>query len=265
VRTADALSAEGLLELFNRAFSDYVVPMRLDLPALTTRNADLDVDVGASPVADVDGDPAAFALLALRGDEGWIGGMGVVPEARRRGLGSAVMEAAADEARSRGVRDLRLEVIDRNGPAVQLYRQLGYEHVRDLDVWSLADAGPAVAGAAAVAVDDAHAWIAARRAGREPWQRADTTLANTLRHETPPTAIELTRGGERVGAAVHDGPWVVQLAAGDPDVRLLLEAVRAAAGSVRWLNTPKGEPGARAMEELGATLVARQHELVLRL
>src|SRR5678816_1754646 len=108
--------------------------MRLDLPALTTRNADLDVDVGASPVADVDGDPAAFALLALRGDEGWIGGMGVVPEARRRGLGSAVMEAAADEARSRGVRDLRLEVIDRNGPAVQLYRQLGYEHVRDLDV-----------------------------------------------------------------------------------------------------------------------------------
>ena len=265
MRTADALSAEALLELFNRAFSDYVVPMRLDLAALTARNADLDVDVAASPVADVDGEPAAFALLALRGDAGWIGGMGVVPEARRRGLGRSVMEAAADEARGRGVRDLWLEVIDRNEPAVQLYRRLGYEHVRDVDVWSLAEAGPAVAGVTAVAVDDAHAWIAARRAGREPWQRADGTLARLLGHDTPPTALELTRDGERVGAVVHDGPWVAQLAAGDADVRPLLEAVRSKAGSVRWLNTPAGEPGARAMEDLGATLVARQHELVLRL
>jgi ribosomal protein S18 acetylase RimI-like enzyme len=265
VRSADALPAEALLELFNRAFSDYVIPMRLDLAALTTRNADLDVDLRASPVADVDGEPAAFALLALRGEEGWIGGMGVVPEARRRGLGCAVMEAAAEEARSRGVRDLRLEVIDRNEPAVQLYGRLDYEHVRDLDVWSLAGEGPAVAGAAAIPVDDAHVWIASRRAGREPWQRADDTLAHQLRHEEPPTAIELTRNGERHGAVVHDGPWVVQLAAGDSDVRPLLEAVRAAAGSVRWLNTPTGEPGAHAMDELGATLVARQHELVLRL
>jgi ribosomal protein S18 acetylase RimI-like enzyme len=265
VRTADALSAEALVDLFNRAFSDYVIPMRLDLRALTTRNADLDVDVAASPLADVDGEPAAFALLALRGDEAWIGGMGVVPEARRRGLGRAVMEAAADEAGSRGVRDLWLEVIDRNEPAVQLYRQLGYEHVRDLDVWSLAGAGPAVDGASAVAVDDAHAWISSRRAAREPWQRADATIANLLRHETPPSALELARQGERIGAVVHDGPWVTQLAAGGADVRPLLEAVRAAADSVGWLNTPTGGPGARAMEELGATLVARQHELVLRL
>jgi ribosomal protein S18 acetylase RimI-like enzyme len=265
VRRADSLSPEALLELFNLAFSDYVIPMRLDLAALTTRNADLDVDVAASPLADVDGEPAAFALLALRGDEGWIGGMGVVPDARRRGLGRAVMEAAADEARSRGARDLWLEVIDRNEPAVQLYGQLGYEHVRDVDVWSLADGGPAVPGATPVAVDDAHAWIAAHRAGREPWQRADGTLAHLLQHETPPVALELTRDGERVGAVVHDGPWVVQLAAGDADVRLLLEAVRGTSGSVRWLNAPTGGTGARAMAELGATLVARQHELVLRL
>jgi ribosomal protein S18 acetylase RimI-like enzyme len=246
VRRADSVSPDALLDLFNLAFSDYVIPMRLDLEALTTRNADLDVDLGASPLADVDGEPAAFALLALRGDEGWIGGMGVVPAARRRGLGSAVMEAAADEARSHGVGDLRLEVIDRNEPAVELYRRLGYEHVRNLDVWSLADGGPAVAGARAVPVADAHGWIAARRAGREPWQRADATLAHVLGRSTTGRGCCSSRRTTR-------------------GVRPLLEAVRAAAGSVRWLNTPTGEPGARAMEELGATLVARQHELVLRL
>jgi hypothetical protein len=192
--------------------------------------------------------------------------MGVVPPARRRGLGRELMEAGLAAARGRGVGVVRLEVLEQNEPAVQLYRQLGFEHERDLDVWSLPEGGPPRPGAEQVALDEAHAWIAARRARREPWQRADGTLVHLRRREPPPEALEVRQGGARIGAAIYAGPAVVQLAVTDDGaVRVLVEAVRARAGGVRWLNAPAGESGSAAMEGLGATRVARQHELVLRL
>src|SRR5215207_2407480 len=159
-----------------------------------------DLELGSSPLAALDGAPAGFALLGVRGADGWIGGMGVVPEARRRGLGRALMEAAVEAARGRGVRVLRLEVLEQNEPAARLYRQLGFGHERDLDVWSLAGGAPPVADAAPVDVDDAHAWIGSRRRSREPWQRADGTLAHLRRREPPPAALELRRDRDRVGA-----------------------------------------------------------------
>jgi ribosomal protein S18 acetylase RimI-like enzyme len=47
------------------------------------------------------------------------------------------MEAAAAEARARGVRQLWLEVLVQNRPAIGLYEQLGYMRVRELEVWAL--------------------------------------------------------------------------------------------------------------------------------
>ena len=134
MRTADALDAHALVELFNLAYSDYFLPLRLDEDAMRTMVEVSDLDLGASPLADVDGAPAGFALLGVRDEEGWIGGMRVVPEARRRGLGRALMEAAIETARRRGVRRLRLEVLEQNEPAVRLYEQLGFERSRELEV-----------------------------------------------------------------------------------------------------------------------------------
>lgn len=270
---AGALADGELLDLFNRAYSDYLVPLGLDLATLGRIVESSDIDLAASPVAELEGAPVGFALLGIRGHEGWIGGMGVVPEERRRGLGAALTEAALEEARVRGVRIVRLEVLEQNEPAILLYARLGFEHERDLDVWSLADGGPPVAEAAEVEVADAHRWISERRPSREPWQRADGTLAHVLRGEPVPGALELRDGGERVGAVVHaaagGSATVLQLAVtGDEPVeraRLLVEAVRTTGDGVRWLNAPADEPGSAAMEALGATRVARQHELVLPL
>ena len=47
------------------------------------------------------------------------------------------MRAVEDEARDRGVTRIWLEVLVQNEPAIKLYEKLGYEHVRDLEVWSL--------------------------------------------------------------------------------------------------------------------------------
>jgi ribosomal protein S18 acetylase RimI-like enzyme len=51
----------------------------------------------------------------------------VMPSARRRGVGTAMLAAAEDAARSRGAARVRLEVSTRNAAAIELYRSLGYE------------------------------------------------------------------------------------------------------------------------------------------
>ena len=53
-------------------------------------------------------------------------GLMVAREARRRGIGRALMEAAVDWARAHGVRKLELHVFPHNEPALALYEALGY-------------------------------------------------------------------------------------------------------------------------------------------
>jgi GNAT superfamily N-acetyltransferase len=62
-------------------------------------------------------DPAVFA---------WVHDIFVRPAHRRRGVATALMGAAESFVRSRGARELRLGVLDRNGPARVLYQRLGF-------------------------------------------------------------------------------------------------------------------------------------------
>ncbi|MGN6481245.1 GNAT family N-acetyltransferase [Luteibacter sp.] len=51
------------------------------------------------------------------------------PQARGKGVGSALIEAAEDAARGRGCRALRLEVRKDNGVAIRLYERMGYHRI----------------------------------------------------------------------------------------------------------------------------------------
>jgi len=53
-------------------------------------------------------------------------GMAVSPEWRGRGVGSALMAAVIEWARSVGVEKLALSVYPDNGPAIALYRKFGF-------------------------------------------------------------------------------------------------------------------------------------------
>jgi GNAT superfamily N-acetyltransferase len=57
----------------------------------------------------------------------WAGvfGLHVAPGSRRQGLATALMGAAAAQARDRGIRSMYLQVERTNAPAVALYRRLG--------------------------------------------------------------------------------------------------------------------------------------------
>jgi len=257
------LGTAKLLEVFNAGFSDYLVPLQLDEATLHMHLHENDIALDRSPVAVAD-EPAAFALVGIRGTDAWIGGMATVPARRGEGLGRRMLDAAIDSAAEAGCTTVWLEVVDRNTAAVALYRARGFAQMRDLAVWSL----PAAEGAEARAVDEreAHAWIASHREEREPWQRADATLARLRDAGAALRGVVLERSGAVVGAVVcRDGTpvSVLQLAAEDDDAADTLLRAAADGRVLHVTNAPAGGRVSGALERRGASVMARQHEMRL--
>jgi GNAT superfamily N-acetyltransferase len=69
------------------------------------------------------GELRAVACCAAFGSTGWIGALGVVPEARRHGLGAALTEAAVAWLRERGAQTVLLYATEAGRP---VYERLGF-------------------------------------------------------------------------------------------------------------------------------------------
>jgi GNAT superfamily N-acetyltransferase len=251
LRSARTLSIAERAELFTAAYEGYVVPMHIDEAALAWMQEKFDFDVDASQIAFLDGEPVGLANLAVRERDAWIGGIGVVPAARRTGIGEALMRALDEEARGRGVERVWLEVIVENTGARTLYEKLGYGQMQDVEVWTL----PASEGDHAgreVPAAEAKAQLPERH---EPWQRADGTLSHY---------------DDLRGLVTDDGAMLfcvrssaqLQRYAGEPEP--LLGALRTF-GDVYVLNLPADDPAAAVLDELGGSVVLRQHEMLLEL
>jgi ribosomal protein S18 acetylase RimI-like enzyme len=258
LRSAATLADDPLAELFTEAYADYLVPVTVPAEALRFMAAAYDFDREASLVAIRNDEFVGLVNLGLRGPEGWIGGLGVVPSERRRGTGRRLMEAVHEEARARGVERVWLEVIVENTQAVALYEQLGYTHVRELEVWSLPGAAgePAECPAA-----DAHAWIREHRNEREPWQRADASFEideGTLGLMVQDAAAVVRVSGDRVGVVQLAGRTAAAL-------RELLSGARSLGETLGVLNLPANHLAGGALLELGGRVDVRQHEMVLAL
>jgi len=250
---ASSLSTEELAELFTAGYEHYYAPISVDATALGFMAVAFDFDLDASRVATRAGEPVGVGLLGVRGGQAWIGGLGVVASARRAGIGQALMDAVLDEARTRGVEEVRLEVIRENERAIPLYARLGFERTRELEVWSLP---PAPGRAEEIPAADAHAITRAARTVREPWQRDDATVDNLdgVRALAAGSATAVYRmEGERVN--------LLQAAGDAADLRHLVGALRAK-GAIFGLNYPAGGPVAAALREAGAAVPIRQLEMV---
>jgi GNAT superfamily N-acetyltransferase len=79
-------------------------------------------------VAEEDGRPVAWAALIPRGEVGWLEDLWVDPAWIGRGLGRALFEHVADEARQRGARRLEWEA---EPNAQGFYRHMGAAYRRD--------------------------------------------------------------------------------------------------------------------------------------
>ena len=251
LRPSSSLSLSERAQLFTAAYEGYLMPFQIEERALEWMQEKFDFDLDASRIAYRDGEPVGLANLAVRERDGWIGGVGVVASARRGGVGEALMRAVHEEARARGVERVWLEVIVENTGALALYEKLGYEHVQDVEVWTLPGSEGAHAGRE-VPPGEAKAQLAERH---EPWQRADGTLAN----------YDDVRGlVTDSGAMLFCVRSSVQLQQYAGEAEPLIRALRTF-GDVYVLNLPADDPAAQVLRELGGSVTVRQHEMLLDL
>lgn len=123
---------ERSADVLARAFDDYFVRIPFTITLLLNSSRADSVDLTLSRVFVRDGTAVGAALIARRGWTCRLAGMGIIPEARRTGVGRAAVIALLDEAQSRGDHTMLLEVIEQNTAAVELYRACGFETIRRL-------------------------------------------------------------------------------------------------------------------------------------
>ncbi len=121
---------DDLIDAQNGIFADYIVPMKSTRPFFL----DFQRSVGgslANILVALDGERiVGYVNPVIDGHEAWIGGVGVLPAYRGRGLGEVLMLAGEDFARRKGAREVTLEVIEGNHKAQRLYEKLEYAITR---------------------------------------------------------------------------------------------------------------------------------------
>lgn len=129
---ASKFSSLDLARLMTRAYEGYPLPVQMDAGSLEALCRERDVDLARSLVLFHDARPAGLALVALRGRAGYLAVLGVVPEARGRGLARALLDAALASLASAGAASCVLEVLEKNAAARALYAAAGFRETRRL-------------------------------------------------------------------------------------------------------------------------------------
>lgn len=129
---ANQVNFAEFVDAFNHAYADYFVKVVMSVRSfegLIRRDAVLMTN---SVVAVDNSAVVGMALLAQRGNKGWIGGVGVIPPYRRRGIARQMMHYVIDQARQLAMQQVTLEVIEINHHALYLYETLGFQTQRRL-------------------------------------------------------------------------------------------------------------------------------------
>lgn len=127
---------QALVKAFTVTFSDYFVPMSMDEAHLREFMHLNDIDLGLSVLAVTkDGEPIGQTLSGRRGELGWVGGAGLHPDHRRKGIALEMMRKQLKAFYEAGVQEVLLEVLSQNVRAKKLYDGLGFHDVRELQYY----------------------------------------------------------------------------------------------------------------------------------
>ena len=123
-----------LVRILNEGFEDYFIPIYFTESTFLNILRKDGIDLSASRVLLVAERPCGIALIALRSARraSRLAAMGIAKDIRGKRAGSWLMKELIDEACERGDREVVLEVIEQNEPAVRLYQNFGFENVRRL-------------------------------------------------------------------------------------------------------------------------------------
>jgi len=132
-RTPTKDDVPALVKAFTVAFSDYFIPQNVDEAHQREFFHVNDIDFGLSVLVETpSGEPVGQAMSGHRGELGWIGGIGLRPDLRRKGIALEMMRRQLRAFHDAGVQEVTLEVLSQNERAKRLYDGLGFQDVRDL-------------------------------------------------------------------------------------------------------------------------------------
>src|SRR6476646_7300501 len=91
------LSAAEIAAAFNLVYTDYLVPFVMSEAAARYHVAAYAIDLARSLLwRDDAGSISGLGALGVRGERGWVGGFGLAPASRGRGLSGALMTSLLD-------------------------------------------------------------------------------------------------------------------------------------------------------------------------
>jgi len=132
IKPASDYPMPDLVKFLNLSFENYLVPIQFNLIQFLTMVRKDSIDLAASRVLLSDKRPSGLALIARRGWSSRLAAMGIAREIRGRGISTTFMNELIREARERNDREMALEVIEQNEPAVRLYQRCRFQIVRRL-------------------------------------------------------------------------------------------------------------------------------------
>lgn len=141
LKTLENTNFRELYNTFLEAFSDYTVPMRLSEEQFRSKLQNEGVDLTISGGAFEDN---KMIGLILHGRGNWNGqstaynaGTGVVPPFRGQGITRDLYSFLIPILQTQGIESCLLEVMQNNVPALNIYKDAGYEIKRTLDSYKL--------------------------------------------------------------------------------------------------------------------------------
>ena len=132
IKPASDYPVTDLFRFLNLSFENYLIPIQFNINQFLGMLRKDGIDLNTSRVLLVDDEPSGTALIARRGWTSRLAAMGVMKEARGKKAGSWLMEQLIKEARARNDREMTLEVIEQNEPAVRLYKRSNFQTIRRL-------------------------------------------------------------------------------------------------------------------------------------
>ena len=183
LKPASSYTLAYLVELLNRSFENYLVPIQFNSSQFITMIRKDSIDLDSSRVMLIDNEPSGIALIARRGWTSRLAAMGIVQQMRGKGAGSWSMEKLIEESRQRNDHEMVLEVIEQNEPAVLLYQKFGFQSVRRLVGFVFKNAVQnSIESLQEIDLREAGRLISLHGLSDLPWQLSGETIA----HLNPP-------------------------------------------------------------------------------
>ena len=140
IRTLSGVSYPEILDCFNTSFSDYSIPFQLNMEQFEKKIRSEGVNKAISIGSFRDKKLIGFVLHGDRTANGermaYNAGTGVIPDERGHKLTKRMYNFIVPQLRNQKIKEVVLEVISSNVPAIKSYNEIGFKRTRMLTCFS---------------------------------------------------------------------------------------------------------------------------------